>query len=227
LSQTLRQALLSGAKADPQLVAILTEAEKRSSSGVATDATADTLVAEQPADKPVAPVSAAPIVPAPVELDKAALGKPETIPVAINESLLALNQPARSVDATPKAPQEAEQPAAAPTAAAEPEITAERILSEQLYVVELRKLVQKNLEYPESALSRGWEGSVRVQVTVARDGKLRTMDVEEEAKYPVLTEAVTKAIKRAAPFPEIPAAIDDSSLTFSMPVNFSLNDAKK
>lgn len=227
LSQTLRQALLGGAKADAQLVAILTDAEKRNSAGATTDETADTLVAEQPSDQPAAPKNTMSITPGPVELDTTAIGKPETMPVAIDDSLLALNQPARSVDQAPRETVPAAAEFAPAAESDDTEITAERILSEQLYVVELRKIVQRNLEYPQTALSRGWEGSVRVQVTVARDGKLQTIDVEEEAKYSILTEAVTKAIKRAAPFPEIPSAIDDSALTFSMPVNFSLNDATK
>ena len=235
LSQSVRESLLGGTKTDAQLVALLNDAEKRSATSVkeqAAEATAPQLAHKEPMPI-VAPPAVEKIALKPAELETPAAPKLEPVAVAIDDAVHAAKQSlpnvGSAVAATESAPAAvaSKGPVSSPVkdkAAAEPVITAERLLKEQLYIVELRKAVQKKLEYPEVALSRGWKGSVRAQITVDRAGKVRSVEIEEPAKYDLLTDAVSKAIKRAVPFPGIPAELGSEEFTFSLPVNFDYEE---
>lgn len=230
LSQTVRQSLLGETKADTQLVAVLNDAEKRSATSSAEPdpaATAPQLAQKEPMS-PVAAPAVAKVAPPPVELAAPEVPKIEPVAIAIDDPKRAAKQ-ALPNEAAPATPEPVPAMAAASTMSkdkpsAEPVVTAEQLLREQLYIVELRKAVQRNLEYPEVALSRGWKGSVRAQITVDRAGKIIATEIEEAAKYELLTDAVTKAIKRTVPFPAIPKELASNEFTFSLPVNFDFDE---
>ncbi|MBL8488594.1 MAG: energy transducer TonB [Rhodocyclaceae bacterium] len=89
--------------------------------------------------------------------------------------------------ALPAAPQAA--PAAAPTRApaADAPVTAPRFDADYLE--------NPPPAYPLAARRRGLQGTVRIEVLVARDGRVRDLKVDEGSGHPELDEAALRAVR--------------------------------
>ena len=106
----------------------------------------------------------------------------------------------------------------------EEEFTAEALLTQQLYTRKLKSWSQKKLRYPADAVRKDHEGSVRLQVTIARNGKVNNIEVLKDSPYRSLNKEARRAVKDASPFPRMPDAIKGDSFTFTLPVVFKLLD---
>lgn len=103
-----------------------------------------------------------------------------------------------------------------------PALTAQSLLARQFYVSDILKKVFSKTRYPARALERGQEGSVRVAVVIDRKGNILNTSVLEESRYSLLNKEAQEAINRAAPFPEMPAALSGSRFEFTVPIRFTL-----
>jgi protein TonB len=103
-----------------------------------------------------------------------------------------------------------------------PAFTAESLLARQFYVKEAIKMINKTVRYPASAQQKGHEGSVRVTVTLNREGNITNIIASEPSKYSSLTKEAIAAIKRAGPFPPLPDAIKGDNIVFTAPIRFTL-----
>ncbi|SMF60248.1 TonB family C-terminal domain-containing protein [Alteromonadaceae bacterium Bs31] len=107
------------------------------------------------------------------------------------------------------------------------EFTAEGLLKQQLYISNLKRYSQKYLSYPQRAIDRNWQGTVRLSITIDREGKLQDVVVIEKAKHASLNKAAVKATKKASPFPPMPEEIRGEQFAFTLPVVFQLRESKK
>jgi protein TonB len=107
-----------------------------------------------------------------------------------------------------------------------PAFTAQTLLARQFYVKEAMKLIYKRVRYPTSAQQKGQEGSVRVTVTLDRQGNIINIVASEPSQHAVLTREAVAAIERAAPFPALPDEISGNSLQFTAPIRFALMQKK-
>ncbi|MBT5104765.1 MAG: energy transducer TonB, partial [Porticoccaceae bacterium] len=64
------------------------------------------------------------------------------------------------------------------------------------------------MSYPSRAIDRGLEGTVRMSIVVSKSGALKKVIVAQKSRHSILNKAVIKATERAAPFPELPAALN-------------------
>lgn len=103
-----------------------------------------------------------------------------------------------------------------------PALTAQSLLARQFYVSDILKKVFSKTRYPARALERGQEGSVRVAVVVDRKGNIVSTNILEESRFALLNKEAQEAISRAAPFPEMPAALPGSKFEFTVPIRFTL-----
>ncbi|MFG3447254.1 energy transducer TonB [Stenotrophomonas sp. NPDC047960] len=73
--------------------------------------------------------------------------------------------------------------------------------------------------YPHAARARRHEGIVQVRVSLARDGQLLSVAVEQSSGYAMLDQAALETFRRAAPLPVVP---DDrpAPVELSFPVEF-------
>lgn len=102
------------------------------------------------------------------------------------------------------------------------DFTAESLLQQQLYIANLKRHTYKYLSYPKRALDRGWEGNVRLNITIDRGGKVQNIIVVEESEHKTLTKEAENAAKRASPFPEIPEGLRGDTFAFTLPVVFKI-----
>jgi TonB family C-terminal domain len=101
--------------------------------------------------------------------------------------------------------------------------TAENLLSEQIYIAKLTKWTSNFVTYPRGALRNQQEGTVRLTVTLARDGRVKDVQILEKSEYDTLNKAATRAVKSASPYPAVPDTIAGEQFLFTVPVVFRLN----
>lgn len=101
-------------------------------------------------------------------------------------------------------------------------LTAESILARQRYMADLVKLTYQKLRYPKRAQSKGYEGSVRLRVTIDRTGKIVQLDTLEASKYKVFNSAAVKAVGKASPYPKMPENVPGKTFDFVLPIAFRL-----
>ncbi|MYM64665.1 TonB family protein [Pseudomaricurvus sp. HS19] len=173
--------------------------------------------------KPEVPAIAAPVAIAiakpqltaaapPPAASKPAAAKPAPAPAA----------PAKAAVAKTAKPQRADDDEREDRSA--PALTAESLLSRQVYQSQLLRWTYGYISYPRSAERRSQEGSIRLSVTIDRSGKVLNVSTLEESEFEALNKAAIKAVEKASPFPAIPAAIAGNQFQFSLPIIFRLTD---
>lgn len=121
----------------------------------------------------------------------------------------------------------ARAPAPEPVAEEEDEaeemmVTAESLLQRQRYISDVMRQTLRSMRYPRRAQERGQQGSIRLAVTVARDGALQNVKIVQESRYNLLNREALDSVERASPFPDVPEGILGDTFSFGIPVTFQL-----
>jgi protein TonB len=82
--------------------------------------------------------------------------------------------------------------------------------------------IYKKISYPSRAIDRGFEGTVRMAIVVSKTGALKSATIAEKSRHSILNKAAIKATERAAPFPELPAALNTDQFEITVPITFKL-----
>lgn len=196
-------------KSEPQVAAIVETPEPAIDATIAAPALGAGAIATAP--KVAAPEVAAPGLPASTTTKP----KPTPPPVA-----------AATPKPTPKPTAAPQQQALLDADALEEEedldFTAESLLEQQLYIAKLKRYSYNYLSYPRRALDRGWEGNVRLNITIDRTGKVLEVVVVEESEYKTLTKEAVNAANKASPFPAMPDGLRGETFAFTLPVVFKI-----
>lgn len=89
------------------------------------------------------------------------------------------------------------------------------------YITTLFTLIDAKKVYPPQSLHRHEEGTVIVKLKIAADGKL--IDVSSPTEEPKrLVDASLEAVRKAAPFPPLPASLKQDQAEFQVPVVYKL-----
>ena len=183
-------------------------------------------VIEQPS-VPTKPDVAAPVIQidsptiTPVSEENAATVADTSTTTTQDSNESAPEEPVEQVAAIPQPPEPANEPESI-FEEDEEEFTAQTLLEQQLYIANLKRWSQKHLKYPRTALNRGYQGNVRLELVLDRGGKIQSVEFLEESKYKTLNKEAQKAVKRAEPFPEMPKILKGDSFTFTLPIAFKL-----
>ena len=91
------------------------------------------------------------------------------------------------------------------------------------------KKVFGKVVYPRRAIQREREGKVELLVSVDENGRLLEVSVDNSSGYDILDTAASKAVRKAAPFPELTLAAreefltdDGTSYIMAIPITFKL-----
>jgi len=166
-------------------------------------------------------------VPLQVAVATAVTVKPETTPLSAAERVaapVAKKAPAKKPTQVAVAKKEmAYEPDA-------PELD-DREYQRQLnqYVTLIMKKVFGKVVYPRRAIQREREGKVELLVSVDESGKLLEVSLDNSSGYDILDTAASKAVRKAAPFPELTLvareeflADDGTSYIMPIPITFKL-----
>lgn len=127
----------------------------------------------------------------------------------------------------------AESPAAPeiPAPVTEPASVSERAASAPLsgdpdeirkYLQDLMRQLKRHKTYPAALKKAKTEGTVELQFTIDRSGRLVASAVKRSSGHPELDRAALEMLANASPLPPIPAFLDRSALSLSIPVEYSL-----
>ncbi len=223
-SALLRSALLSGA--------IKKDTETRYASlqpGRERIALVEEWMAPPPAPKP------APVAEPTPAVDPVAEPEPMIASVAepaATETTVAMAAATPAPTAAPE-PTTASAPEPAPTPVEEPvpePAIDDREYQRQLnaFVSEIMVAVFSEVVYPRRAIKRTLEGRVELLARMDSDGALLELLIDQSSGSSLLDEAAQKAVRKAAPFPELNTvaqeefAADDGSYLMPIPVTFRL-----
>ena len=82
--------------------------------------------------------------------------------------------------------------------------------------------IYKAIRYPNRAADKNQQGTVRIGVTIDRSGELLSVVTTQESEYRLLNQAAIKAVKKAAPFPELPEEMQSDRFEINLPITFRL-----
>jgi protein TonB len=82
--------------------------------------------------------------------------------------------------------------------------------------------MEKHKQYPMLARRRGLEGAGAVRVRIARDGHLLENAIVRSTGDAMLDQAALDMVRRANPFPGVPAEYDGQSFEFVAPIEYRL-----
>lgn len=85
----------------------------------------------------------------------------------------------------------------------------------------VRRKLRQSAEYSNTARWSGMYGTTVVRFVVQAGGEVSATQVVRSSGNVILDEAALDAIRRAAPFPPIPAAAKRQSWTFTVPLQFT------
>ena len=91
------------------------------------------------------------------------------------------------------------------------------------YYGRLATWLARHKRYPAQARRLRQEGTVKVSFTISRTGRVLSTRIIQSSGYALLDAEVQAMLKRASPLPRIPASLDRSSLTITLPVAFRLH----
>jgi len=89
------------------------------------------------------------------------------------------------------------------------------------YVRALRQRIQDRLVYPWTAVRRGQQGVVELEVRLGADGRLVAVEVVAGVTGDTLRGAAVAAVRDSAPFP-FPPGLPPRPLVVRLPVEFRL-----
>lgn len=77
-------------------------------------------------------------------------------------------------------------------------------LKYQKYLMDMKTRIEFYWEYPSLAARNGWQGNLRINFRINRDGSVSDVSLERSSGYPMLDDAAMTAVRLAAPFPPFP-----------------------
>lgn len=88
------------------------------------------------------------------------------------------------------------------------------------YRGKVRRKLSRARYYPAEAKRQGLRGVAHVRFTVTSNGGLAGVSLARSAGSRILDEAALDAVRRAAPFPPIPAGAGRDNWVFTIPIDF-------
>jgi protein TonB len=166
---------------------------------------------EQKAEPPPPKPEPAKIVP---DRPKPVPAKPKPVRTEVKKPTDA--PPAPRSSAAPKAERQASlSPSSAPAGATSAAALASY---NQLVAAHLQRFKQ----YPSSAKAAGEQGTSRLSFTLGRSGQVLGSRLAGSSGHPSLDGETLAMVRRAQPFPPMPPELKQASMSFSIPVQFSI-----
>ena len=87
----------------------------------------------------------------------------------------------------------------------------------------LSNIISRFAVYPEAARSAGEEGVAYISFQLNKDGSLSEVLLKESSGSSILDGSAVCAIQNAAPFPKLPASIQEENIRLNVPISFEID----
>ncbi len=86
----------------------------------------------------------------------------------------------------------------------------------------VQRRIAESLVYPQEAKENGWEGTVRLNMQILKDGTLAFVTVKESSGYKVFDDCAVQTAQAAAPFSGFPTESDLQEVNLTVPIVYNL-----
>jgi periplasmic protein TonB len=166
-------------------------------------------------------------LPSPAE-PEVALPKPTPVEEKPKEEVKEQESPqvrvAKEATAASKAaaPRQIEAPLSTKSAAPDAGTTASTQRSIVSWQNSVMLQINRHKRYPSAARAQDMQGVVQVHILIDRGGRLITSEVARSSGFALLDEEALEILKRAAPLPPLPVAMQGETLHLSIPIRFRI-----
>lgn len=94
----------------------------------------------------------------------------------------------------------------------------------QGYLREVRRLLERQKEYPLMAQRLNIQGVVLLQFTITADGSIQSTRLRRSSGHGLLDEAAQETVRKVGRFPPLPIALGREKLAVEIPLAFRLKD---
>lgn len=98
--------------------------------------------------------------------------------------------------------------------------------AQEQYLWQVMRRIAQFPYVPKNTSTIREEGTVLTRVTISRQGQLLGVVMEKSSGLPSLDAGVLETIRRASPYPPLPADIPGDRHTFQLPVSFRYNEQR-
>jgi protein TonB len=98
--------------------------------------------------------------------------------------------------------------------------------AQEQYLWQVMRRIAQFPYVPKNTSTIREEGTVLTRVTISRQGQLLGVVMEKSSGLPSLDAGVMDTIRRASPYPPLPADITGDRHTFQLPVSFRYNEQR-
>jgi protein TonB len=98
--------------------------------------------------------------------------------------------------------------------------------AQEQYLWQVMRRIAQFPYVPKNTSTIREEGTVLTRVTISRQGELLGVVMEKSSGLPSLDAGVLETIRRASPYPPLPADIPGDRHTFQLPVSFRYNEQR-
>lgn len=77
-------------------------------------------------------------------------------------------------------------------------------LKYQDYLLNIKRKIEFYWEYPVAAIKNNWQGRLRIDFSINRDGTIKDIRLVRSSSYPGLDDAAITALRLSSPFPPLP-----------------------
>ncbi len=92
----------------------------------------------------------------------------------------------------------------------------------ELYILNVRKMIERKKRYPKIAKKMGQEGNVHIIFTISKNGAIRDIGLAKKSSYERLNRAAVGILKGIGSFPPIPEEIGEKSLSLSVTIKYKI-----
>lgn len=95
-------------------------------------------------------------------------------------------------------------------------------LKYQKYLLTMKKRIEFYWDYPDVAAMRGWQGKLRIDFTINKDGSISGIKLIKSSNYPVLDDAAITALRLASPLPPFPDDFDVEDINIKASFEYNI-----
>ncbi|SNR75651.1 energy transducer TonB [Desulfurobacterium atlanticum] len=91
-----------------------------------------------------------------------------------------------------------------------------------MYIKEVINSLDKNKQYPELAKEMGIQGTVKLVLTIDRNGNVEKIEVAESSGFPILDKNAVKTVKKSK-FPPFPPEVKKEKMKINIYITYKIN----
>jgi len=120
-----------------------------------------------------------------------------------------------------------ESPSGAPASIGDQAINTSTFVPKEMvsYIRDVQEKIAQSVIFPEMARQYGWEGTVKLDLSINYDGTLKSVIVKESSGHDVFDYDAVNTAQKLSPYSVFPPEIDSEQINITIPIVYSLKNS--